>query len=187
MRKLFTFNMVTLDGFFEGPNGDIDWHNAGDEEFNDFAIEQMSSVDTLVFGRKTYQMMASYWPTEVAIQSDPVVADLMNRLSKLVFSRTLEMVDWSNTRLVSENAAQEIRRLKSQPGKDLAIFGSANLISTIMNEIDEHRVMINPVLLGEGTPLFRNTGEKVQLKLVDTRTFDSGNVLLTYQPAQEAL
>jgi dihydrofolate reductase len=179
--------MVTLDGYFEGPNGEIDWHNADNQEFNDFAIEQMGPVDTLVFGRKTYQMMASYWPTETAIQSDPIVADLMNRLSKVVFSRTLEIADWNNTRLLSENAAQEIRRLKSQAGKDLAIFGSASLISTIMNEIDEHRVMINPVLLGQGTPLFGNTGGKVRLKLVDSRTFDSGNVLLTYQPAKERL
>ncbi len=177
--------MVTLDGFFEGPNGDISWHNAGNQEFNDFAIEQMSTVDTLVFGRKTYQMMASYWPTETAIQSDPIVADLMNRISKIVFSRTLKTVDWQNTRLVSDNAAQEIRNLKSQAGKDLAIFGSANLIASIMDEIDEHRVMINPILLGQGTPLFRDTGEKLMLKLAGSRTFDSGNVLLTYQPTKE--
>jgi dihydrofolate reductase len=185
MRKLFAFNMMTLDGFFEGPNGDIDWHNAANEEFNEFAIEQMSSMDTLVFGRKTYQMMASYWPTEPAIQSDPIVADLMNRLSKVVFSRTLESVGWNNTRLVRDNAAQAIRSLKMLPGKDLAIFGSANLISSIMNEIDEHRVMVNPILLGNGQPLFKNSNEKVNLKLVNTRTFHSGNVLLTYQPAEE--
>ena len=185
MRNLFAFNMMTLDGYFEGPNGDIDWHNAANEEFNDFAIEQMGSVDTLVFGRKTFQMMASYWPSETAIQSDPIVADLMNRLSKIVFSRTLEMVEWNNTRLIRDDAVQEIRKLKMEQGKDLAIFGSANLISSLMDEIDEHRVMINPVLLGQGTPLFRNTGEKVPLKLVDSRTFDSGNVLLTYQPAKE--
>ena len=185
MRKLFSFNMVTLDGFFEGPNGEIDWHNADNEEFNDFAIEQTSSVDTLLFGRKTYQMMASYWPTEIAIQSDPIVADLMNRLSKVVFSRTLESVDWNNTRLIRENASQEIKNMKMQPGKDLAIFGSATLISTIMDEIDEHRVMINPILLGGGNPLFRSTGEKAKLKLVNVRTFNSGNVLLSYQPMKE--
>ena len=80
MRKLFTFNMVTLDGFFEGPNGEIDWHNADNEEFNDFAIEQMSTMDTIVFGRKTYQLMASFWPSEIAVQSDPIIADLMNRI-----------------------------------------------------------------------------------------------------------
>ncbi|MGE5462741.1 MAG: dihydrofolate reductase family protein, partial [Syntrophothermus sp.] len=80
MRKLFAFNMVTLDGFFEGPNGEIDWHNADNQEFNEFAIEQTSMVDILLFGRKTYQLMVSYWPTEIAVQSDPIVADLMNRL-----------------------------------------------------------------------------------------------------------
>jgi dihydrofolate reductase len=185
MRKLFAFNMVTLDGYFEGPNGDIDWHNAANEEFNDFAIEQMSSVDTLLFGRKTYQMMASYWPTEIAIQSDPTVADLMNRLSKVVFSRTMQAVEWNNTRLIRENAAQEIRTMKGQAGKDLAIFGSANLISTIMDLIDEHRVMVNPVLLGSGNPLFKTTDKKALLKLVNVRSFDSGNVLLSYQPLQE--
>jgi dihydrofolate reductase len=185
MRKLFAFNMVTLDGYFEGWNGDIDWHNAANEEFNDFAIEQMSSVDTLLFGRKTYQMMASYWPTEIAIQSDPIVADLMNRLSKVVFSRTMQAVEWNNTRLILENAAQEIRNMKSQAGKDLAIFGSANLISTIMDLIDEHRVMVNPALLGSGNPLFKTTDKKALLKLVNVRSFDSGNVLLSYQPLQE--
>lgn len=174
--------MVTLDGFFEGPNGDIDWHNAGNEEFNEFAIEQTSSVDTLLFGRKTYQLMASYWPTETAVSSDPIIADLMNRMSKIVFSRTLESVNWNNTRLIRENAQQEIVNLKMQSGKDMAIFGSAELISTIMDVVDEHRVMINPILLRRGSPLFKSSGEQVRLKLVDVKRFDSGNVLLTYQP-----
>jgi dihydrofolate reductase len=185
VRKLFTFNMVTLDGYFEGPNGEIDWHNADNQEFNDFAIEQMSSLDTLIFGRKTYQMMASYWPSESAIQSDPIVADLMNRFSKVVFSRTLETVDWNNTRLIRENASQEIRNMKMEQGKDLAIFGSANLISTIMPEVDEHRVMVNPMLLGGGTPLFKNSPERTRLALAGERAFKSGNVLLTYRPLKE--
>jgi dihydrofolate reductase len=185
VRKLFAFNMVTLDGFFEGPNREIDWHNADNQEFNDFAVEQMSTVDSLLFGRKTYQMMASYWPTEIAIQSDPIVADLMNRVSKVVFSRTMDAVEWNNTRLIRENAAQEIQNMKSQAGKDMAIFGSANLISTIMHLMDVHRVMVNPILLGSGTPLFKSTGEKTFLKLINVRSFDSGNVLLSYQSLQE--
>ncbi len=185
MRKLFAFNMVTLDGFFEGPNGEIDWHNADNQEFNDFAIEQMSSMDTILFGRRTYQLMASFWPSEIAVQSDPIIADLMNRFSKVVFSRTLETVDWNNTRLIRENAGQEIRNMKMQPGKDLAIFGSANLISTILDEIDEHRVMVNPILLGGGTPLFKNTSGRTSLVLVNERVFQSGNVLLTYRPLKE--
>ena len=185
MRKLFTFNMVTLDGFFEGPNQEIDWHNADNEEFNEFAIEQTSSLDTLLFGRVTYQLMASYWPTETAVNADPIIADLMNRLSKIVFSRTLENVQWNNTRLIAENAQKEIQTLKMQPGKDMAIFGSADLISSIMDVIDEHRVMINPILLGGGSPLFKNSGDRRKLKLVDSRTFKSGNVLLTYQSELE--
>ena len=185
MRKLFAFNMVTLDGFFEGPNQEIDWHNADNEEFNEFAIEQTSSVDTLLFGRVTYQLMASYWPTETATSADPIIADLMNRLSKIVFSRTLENVDWDNTRLVRENARQEIVNLKMQPGKDMAIFGSANLISSVMDVIDEHRVMVNPILLGSGSPLFKTTGKRLKLRLVQEQPFQSGNVLLTYQPLEE--
>jgi dihydrofolate reductase len=184
VRKLFSFNMVTLDGFFEGPSQEIDWHNA-DEEFNEFAIEQTSSVDTLLFGRVTYQLMASYWPTETAVSADPILADLMNRLSKVVFSRTLERVEWNNTRLIRENAQKEVMNLKMQPGKDLAIFGSANLISSLMDVIDEHRVMVNPILLRRGNPLFRDTGDRVKLKLAGTRKFDSGNVLLSYQPLKE--
>ena len=185
MRKLITFNMVTLDGFFEGPNGEIDWHNADNQEFNEFAIEQTSSFDTLLFGRKTYQMMASYWPTETAVNSDPIIADLMNRLSKIVFSRTLQTSEWNNTRLIRESAQKEIMNLKSQPGKDMAIFGSANLISTLMEVIDEHRVMVNPILLGRGKPLFKDSDNQVRLNLVSVRPFDSGNVLLSYQPVKE--
>lgn len=184
MRKLFTFNMMTLDGFFEGPNQEIDWHNT-DQEFNEFAIEQTSSVDTLLFGRVTYQLMASYWPTDTAVSADPIVADLMNRLSKIVFSRTLESVEWNNTRLISENAQKEIQTLKMQQGKDMVIFGSATLISSIMDVIDEHRVMVNPILLRRGVPLFKGIGDRRKLELVDTRVFNSGNVLLTYQPIPE--
>lgn len=186
MRRLFAFNMVTLDGFFEGPNQEIDWHNADNEEFNEFAIEQTSSVDTLLFGRITYQLMASYWPTETAMSADPIVAELMNRLSKIVFSRTLERVEWNNTRLIRENAHKEIQYLKSQPGKDMAIFGSADLISSIMDVIDEHRLMVNPVLLRRGSPLFKSAGDRTRLQLVDSRIFRSGNVLLSYQPIKES-
>jgi dihydrofolate reductase len=186
MRKLFSFNMVSLDGFFEGPNQDINWHNV-DDEFNQFAIEQTSTVDTLLFGRVTYQLMASYWPTPSATTDDPIVADLMNRLPKIVFSRTLQKAEWHNTRLIKDNIAEEISKLKQQPGKDLALFGSANLLSTLMQMdlIDEHRIMVNPVVLGSGNPLFKGIKDKLDLKLLKTRTFSSGNVLLYYQPANK--
>ena len=111
MRRLFSFNMVTLDGFFEGPNHEIDWHNA-DGEFNEFAIEQTSAVDTILFGRVTYQLMASYWPTPTALKNDPIVAGLMNRVPKIVVSQTLEKAEWNNTRLIKDHIAEEILKLK---------------------------------------------------------------------------
>ncbi|MBI5035522.1 MAG: dihydrofolate reductase [Chloroflexi bacterium] len=185
MRKLYAFNMVTLDAFFEGPNQDISWHNV-DDEFNEFAIDQLKSTDTLVFGRVTYQMMASYWPTSDAIKNDPMVAGYMNRTPKIVVSRTLRNTDWNNTRLVKDYVAEEIAQLKQQPGKDIAVFGSANLLSTLipLGLVDEHRIMINPVILGKGTPLFKNSKDKLDFKLVKTHTFGNGNVLLYYQPAK---
>lgn len=180
MRKLFSFNLVSLDGFFEGPNQDINWHNV-DQEFNEFAVEQTSTIGTILFGRVTYQGMASYWPTTQAIANDPEIAGLMNSVPKIVFSRTLDKADWNNSRLIKENAAEEILKLKRQPGKDLAIFGSANLISTILDVIDEHRILVNPILLRNGTPLFKSGKEQIKLKLSDVRKFNSGNVLLTYE------
>ena len=183
MRKLFTFNMVTLDGFFEGPNQDISWHHV-DDEFNQFAIEQTSNLDTILFGRVTYQLMASYWPTPAAMTDDPIVAGIMNRVPKIVFSRTLERAEWNNTRLVKDHIAEEITMLKQQPGNDLALFGSANLLSTLMQMdlVDEHRIMVNPVVLGAGTPLFQGIRDKLNLKLLKVKTFRSGNILLHYQP-----
>lgn len=182
MRKLFSFNMVTLDGFFEGPNHDINWHMV-DDEFNQFAIEQTSTIGTILFGRATYELMISYWPTPAAQADDPEVAHLMNTLPKVVFSRTLSKAEWNNTRLITNNVAEEVLKLKQEAGNDLAVFGSANLLSSLMqlNLVDEHRVLVNPVLLGRGTPLFQNITHPVSLKLMKTRTFKSGNVLLYYQ------
>ncbi|HEY6541404.1 MAG TPA: dihydrofolate reductase family protein [Ktedonobacteraceae bacterium] len=183
MRKVFLFMMVTLDGFFEGPDHNIDWHNV-DEEFNEFAIDQLNEVDALLFGRVTYEGMASYWPTPFALEDDPVVAGKMNAIPKLVFSRTLDKAEWSNSRLVKENIAGEVSQLKQQEGRDLAIFGSANLTMSLlqMGLVDELRLMVNPVVLGKGKPLFEGIHEKLNLKLIKTRAFRSGNVLLYYQP-----
>jgi dihydrofolate reductase len=183
MRKIFLFMVVSLDGYYEGPNGDISWHTV-DDEFNEFAIQQTREVDTLLFGRKTYEGMASYWPTEAAIKDDPIVAGLMNSLPKIVISTTLDSAEWANTRLVKDNVAEEISKLKQGPGKEIAIFGSSDLAGSLaqMGLVDEYRIMVNPVILGEGKPLFKGA-EKLGLKLIKTRTFKSGNVLLYYQPA----
>jgi dihydrofolate reductase len=185
MRNVFLFMMVSLDGFFEGPNQNIDWHNV-DEGFNDFAIKQLDEIGTLLFGRVTYQLMASYWPTPAALADDPIVAEKMNTIPKVVFSTTLDTVDWANTRLVRGDASAEVMKLKQQPGKDLAIFGSADLTTALLQAglVDELRIMVNPVALGNGKPLFAGLRDRVNLKLVNSRVFDSGNVLLSYQPEQ---
>ncbi|MBV9230184.1 MAG: dihydrofolate reductase [Chloroflexi bacterium] len=188
MRKVFLFMMVTLDGFFEGPDHEIDWHNV-DEEFNEFAIDQLNEVDTLLFGRVTYEGMASYWPTQLAKEDDPVVADKMNTVPKLVFSKTLDKAEWNNSRLVKEHIAEEVSKLKQQQGRDLAIFGSSNLAVSLlqMGLVDELRIMVNPVVLGNGNSLFKGMHDKLNLKLLKTKTFHSGNVLLYYQPVTKEM
>jgi dihydrofolate reductase len=184
MRKIFVFNLVTLDGYFEGPNREIDWHNV-DAEFNDYAIDMLKSVDTLLFGRVTYELMANYWPTSDAIKNDPIVAGKMNSLPKIVFSRTLDNVTWQNTRLVKVNIEEEIRKMKAMPGKDMALLGSASILTEFTQRglLDEYRIMVNPVVLGDGKPLFSGIKDSLKLKLIKTMTFRNGNVLLCYQPA----
>lgn len=183
MRKVFLFMMVSLDGFFEGPDHEIDWHNV-DEEFNEFAIQQLNEVDMLLFGRVTYQGMASYWPTPFAIENDPIVAGKMNSIPKIVFSTTLDKAEWHNSRLVKEHVAEEIAQLKQEQGRDLAIFGSSDLTASLLQTglVDELRIMVNPVVLGKGKSLFKGIQDRVNLKLLNTKTFRSGNVLLYYQP-----
>lgn len=183
MRRVIVSMMVTLDGFIAGPNGEIDWHNV-DDEFNEYAIELLNSVDTLLFGRVTYQGMASYWPTPMATTDDPIVAAKMNSLPKVVFSHTLETVEWQPTRLAKGNLADEIATMKQQPGGDMVIFGSGSIVSALaqLGLIDEYRLFVNPVVIGDGQSLFSGITERLNLKLVSTRPFRSGNVLLQYQP-----
>lgn len=186
MRKLILFNMITLDGFFAGPSGEIDWHRV-DDEFNQYSIDQLNEAGGLVFGRVTYELMASYWPTSSALQDDSQVAAKMNSLPKFVASRTLHEAAWNNTRLLKGNAAAEIDRLKTAPGGDLFIFGSANLAASLIkkNLIDEYRLIVSPLTLGGGIPLFQNPHLRQHLHLVRTRAFRNGNVLLVYQTASE--
>jgi dihydrofolate reductase len=182
MRKIIFFMLTSLDGYFEGPDRDINWHNV-DDEFNEFAVQQTGEFGALLFGRVTYELMASYWPTELAKRDDPIIAGLMNNLPKIVFSKTLEKVEWENTRLVKDNFVEAISNLKQEMGKDIAIFGSSDLAVTLIKHglVDEFRIMVNPVILGDGKPLFQGINEKLELKLIKTRTFKSGNVLLYYE------
>ena len=185
MGKIIVFNMTTLDGFFEGPKHEIDWHHV-DDEFNSFAIEQLNTVDTLLFGRVTYEMMAMYWPTPTAIKNDPIVANIMNSLPKIVFSKTLSHVYWQNTRIIKDNFAEEILKLKKRPEKDMFIFGSSDLAVSFIPHglIDEYRIMVNPVFLGSGKPLLIGIQKRLELKLIKTKSFKSGNVLICYEPAK---
>ena len=178
--------MVSLDGYFEGPDCELDWHNV-DEEFNEFAIKQLDEADILLFGRITYQMMAGYWPTPMAIEDDPIVAGKMNSLRKIVVSKTLKNLDWNNSELIgSKNIIEEITKLRQEAGKNIFILGSAELISTLARHglIDEFRIMINPVILGKGRSLFKDSKERVHLELLKTKIFQSGNILLSYRPAK---
>lgn len=183
MKRIFAFLVVTVDGYYEGPNQELDWPNV-DDEFNDFSVEQLDEVDTLLFGRITYELMAGYWPTPAAAEDDPRITARMNSIPKLVVSRTLRDAEWDNTRLISDGVAEELTKLKQEPGKDIAIFGSSELTVSLMKMglVDELRIMVNPLILGAGKSLFTTAAERIPLKLVRTRTFESGNVLLYYEP-----
>lgn len=183
MRKLFLFDLMSLDGYFEGLNRDISWHNV-DAEFNEYAVGMLNSVDMLLFGRVTYELMARFWPSAEALRDDPIVAERMNALPKIVFSRTLDRARWNNTRLVKDHMEEEIGNLKQQPGKDMALLGSGDVMVQLAQRglIDEFRIMVNPLVLGRGKPLFQGITDRLNLNLVKTRTFRNGNVLLLYQP-----
>jgi len=185
MRKVILSNLVTLDGFFAGPNGELDWFIV-DEEFNEYANDLLGKIDAILFGRVTYQLMADYWPSPSATRDDPIIADKMNNLPKIVFSKTLQKVEWNNSRLVKENIAKEIMKLKQQPGMDMVIFGSGSIVSNFMQLglIDEYRIIVNPVVLGNGKPLFKGINDKHNLKLLKTKVLGSGAVILYYQPTE---
>ena len=183
MRKLTVFNFITLNGFYKGKNEDISWHKHGDEE-SAFAAEGSKSGSVLLFGRVTYQMMESYWPTQMAKQNSPDVAEGMNQSEKIVFSRTLKNTNWDNSRIVRTNPVEEVKRMKKENGSDLTVLGSGTIVTQLAenNLIDTYMLMVDPVVLGEGTPIFQGIKQQPDLKLIDTRKFKSGVVLLTYNP-----
>jgi dihydrofolate reductase len=186
MQRLISFTQVTLDGYFTGSNGDLSWAHEGpqDAEWNAFVAENASGGGQLLFGRITYELMVSYWPTPAARANDPVVAEGMNNLPKVVFSRTLEKASWSNTRLVKGDLATAVRTLKREPGEGMAILGSGSIVSQLAQAglIDEYQIVVKPVALGEGRALFDGIKQKLSLKLTKTRAFANGNVLLSYEP-----
>jgi len=184
MRKLLSFHVTSLDGYYEGPGQAFDWPVV-DEEFNQFALGQLEEAGTLVFGRVTYQLMAGYWPTPAAEQDDPAVTAKMNALDKLVISRTLHTAEWAPTQLIGDGVAEAVAKLKQEPGKNMMIMGSSALTVSLieMGLVDEVRVVVSPLVLGDGKSLFRTAPERISLNLLQARPFRSGNVLLRYQPA----
>lgn len=184
MRKVILFNTISLDGMFETTDHRLDWAQQ-DSEITDYTVKdnQSSTPGGFIFGRATYEMMASFWPTDTARQMNPTVAKRMNETSKYIFSRTLHQVNWENSILVKGDAAEELRKLKQLPGGDLLIFGSGKLTSTFIRSglIDEFQMVISPIILGSGVPMFQKLTDPVRLNLIDTHSFHNGNVLLTYQ------
>jgi dihydrofolate reductase len=178
MRKVIVSNVASLDGFFETPDKKLDWV-VTDAEFFDYAKSMLRAADTLLFGRATYEHMANYWPTAPAEE----IAEKMNNLPKLVFSRNLQKVEWNNSRLAKKNPEEEVSNLKEQPGKDMVVLGSATVASCLLQAglVDEYRVILQPVLIVKGNPLFKDITERMQLKLISARAFGSGVVLLNYQ------
>lgn len=184
MRRLVMWNLMTLDGHFEGTKPwDLEFHmTAWGEEMEALGAEQERTTGAVLFGRKTYVGMAKYWSKDVSS-----TGAFMNTVPKIVFSRTLESADWKNTRLVSSEAADEVERLKREPGKDLFVFGSATLSGSLIARglFDEYRICIAPILLGAGVPLFKPSAEKRRLKLLDARALKTGAVILRYAPFEE--
>jgi dihydrofolate reductase len=183
MRKLTVFNFITLDGYYKDLQDDISWHRHGGEE-SEYSEESLEAENILLFGRVTYEMMSGFWPTTEAIKNIPLVAERMNRSEKIVFSNKLKNAEWNNTSILSGDISSQIRALKNTPGKDLTILGSGTIVTQFADAglIDGYEIMIDPVALGAGIPIFQGLKTKLDLKLVNSRIFGSGVITLSYEP-----
>lgn len=190
MRKIIVTMWVTLDGFIAGPNGEMDWVGQFyDEAMGNYEYDLVSAADTLLLGRVTYQSFAGAWPhipdNPSASEGEKQYARKLNAMRKVVFSNSLESVEWSNSTLLKEVIPEEITKLKQEPGRDIVIYGSASIVRTLTNLglIDEYQLLVHPIVLGGGKPLFQDIKDRVNLKLAQTKTHPSGVVILFYQPA----
>ena len=186
MRRLVLFMHTSLDGFVAGPNGEMDWINT-DEEMFEYSGQRINSADTALYGRVTYQMMESYWPT-AADQPNPTKHDIehsrwYNSVAKVVLSRTMRGASLANTKIISDNLTDEIVKLKKGAGKEIIIFGSPTAAHSLMAAklIDDYWLFVNPVLLGQGIPLFKDIKDKVVLRFIESNIFASGVVCLHYE------
>ncbi|MEW6195558.1 MAG: dihydrofolate reductase family protein [Bacteroidota bacterium] len=182
MRKLTVFNFITLNGFFEGPNHDINWHKHGAEE-SKLSDDSLKAENMLLFGRRTYEMMYGFWPTPMAAEMFPETAKGMNKSEKIVFSNTMKKAEWNYTKVIGGDIVEEMKRLKKSNGKDMTILGSGSIVTQFADAglIDAFQIMIDPVAIGSGTTLFGGLKQKLDLKFTGTKTFKSGVVLLSYE------
>jgi len=182
MRKLLAFSNISVDGFFSDSNGDLTWAQANDPEFDSFFADTVRCCGTLVLGRVTYDLLASYWPTAFARRHNPIVAERMNAAQKLVFSKTLRAAEWENAIVSREDPVTTVRQMKHGLGGCLTIFGSGSLVASLARAglIDELHFVVNPVVLGRGRTMFAGIREGLSLTPTRTRAFENGNVLLCY-------
>ena len=186
MSKLIVFNSISLDGYFSGPGGDLQWAHQGsdDPEFAAFTAGNAGGDGLLVFGRKTYDLMVSYWPTPGALEQNREVAEGMNALPKLVFSRTLGKSDWNNTTVVKGDPVAELRKRKEE-GRDMTILGSGSLVAQLAPSgvIDEYQMILCPVVLGQGRTMFEGVPKPLPMAPTKLRQFRNGKVLLCFERA----
>jgi dihydrofolate reductase len=184
MRKIIMFNRVSLDGFFAGPNGEMDWFVQ--DPAVDKAVHEMMRLDSVLFGRVTYQIFESFWPKAATDPNVPegvrVMANELNQMTKVVFSKTLKEVTWQNSKLFKGDLIKEVRELKQGKGADMVIFGSGSIVQQLANAglMDEYVFAVTPVVLGAGKALFKDV-KHMNLNLLEKRDFKSGNVLLHYE------
>jgi len=180
MRRLVAWNVMTLDGYFEGAEPwSLDFHmTVWGDELQAFSLEQGAEIGTLLFGRRTYEGMFSHWSKETG-----PVAEMMNRLEKAVASRTIERADWNNTRVLKGDAVEQVTALKQEGGKDIFVFGSADLLASLLEAglVDEYRICLAPVVLGGGSPLFKPGRPRTDFTLVESRPLETGGVILFYR------
>lgn len=181
MATLSAFIFTSLDGYTHNPEGDISWHVHGKEE-NEYASQSLAANNILLFGRKTYELMVSYWPTPMAMEHDPEVAVLMNAAQKIVCSNTIKSSDWQNTQVIGGDIISTLKSLKQTSARNITILGSNNLVTQLAEEglIDELRLMIDPVAIGDGVSLFTNLSHPLSFSLEHVRAMKSGVVLLSY-------
>ena len=186
MRNLTVFNNVSLDGYFTDQNNDMSWAHVNDPEWLEFTSQNAKGESEFLFGRVTYDMMASFWPTTMAKENLPQVARAMNESTKYVFSRSRNKLEWENAKLVKGDLVSEVKKMKDQSGPGIMIFGSGTIISQLTDAglIDEYQIVVHPIILGAGRTMFDGVKNKIRLKRTQAREFKNGNVMGWYQIAK---